>query len=423
MGLLLSGDVNGEMYDKKRVSADQVMEIFGIKELFNVDPMDKNPIVELKLHNGKIKMKDGQQFHPSYQVPGSLMGTFKGADVELVYFDTMRKDRDDLITTTPRLLPFDKRSIKFRFLQKKELVVWYILHPYCAESPLRNDNHDLVWTLDDSRKESEHFYRAAMKEGEIRKQILEDAITVVKRKAMGMRLVSPKATEYEARAKLIGRFDALKSQGKLAEFYNDWEEPYSHVSGLVKEAVDRGVIKKVDMKSGGRVAWIWGENLPQSGAIREVGRGLDPLEELIKHVTSNYHPLVNQLDNAVKGRKDHRDLGFKVQLVEEKYAIEDMLGKVAVPDMEIHELVKVAKYNDIIGYNRETKSVHFINRKDGGFLKEKIFSPEKYKHWVTESTEFFVKGHNMDSLNTLRSKLAAVAGHMAGDGDDSESDE
>jgi hypothetical protein len=267
-----------------------------------------------------------------------------------------------------------------------------------------NNGGEQWWVLKDDLKESVKFMEDAMKEQTVRTEIFTGPITIVKRKAMGMRLCTAKTPEKEVRAKLIQSFEKKKSLGKIQEFYNKWEGQVSHLSGLIQDAIDKRVIKLVDLKSGGRKAYMWADNQEQSGVIREVGRGVNPLEDLTKYIQNHWDMYYRDLEAAVKNYKASRGLGYAIEEVEKSYSMEDMLANMIIGDMDLATRVKVAKHHELVGYNRDTKSVHFIDT-NFEFLKTGLMKPKTAKYWVNEFTAFISTEEGDKAMRSLTARL------------------
>ena len=388
--LFIEGEVGSKVYQNERITFDDLLKLAKAEDYFSfVRKSDPNARVEFEYHKSKKKMKGGVLIFPSGYNPISTMKVnIDGRIVRITYAESEKIDPITKVRETmPRKISFgDKATKPLMWNRDRELILWMALHPWNASSPLRakNDNSPVVWDIVDRDKRAVEWEELASEDIKIRTLFMTEDIEVLKRKAKGMGLVfSVDVSKAVVRQTLMQAYENAIKQNNRANFISQFDKAETTVAGTIQELIDKGLIERGRTDSSGRVVWQWRAGLSETGKIMTVDRGLDAAEALKRYIVSNFDMFDKTLTKVLK--QDQVAANPAMQAFANEVNAHVSPSEKEVNELTNEELVKELKANDIIGFNKETTSVHFYSEKDFGvFTKEPLYKIETPKNWVVE---------------------------------------
>lgn len=346
MGLILNGIVGGTKYEDEMVSADQLIKIFKIDNVFR---RITGKVIRFDLHKSQKVKKNGETFHPQQiSILCTTSGVFEGNQFELLYYknrsrrDNMsQKGQAQLYIYTPRKIIFTGDSHPVNIENEKEMAVFMLLHNNCETSPIKKRGSRTVYTLFDSIAQANNQHQKMEESLRIYQAISNDNVESLRLIAQGMRLGNfTDKTEKEVRSALYTKFESMKAAGKVTQFIEQFESKVSTFQGIILDAVHRGILVQVTNK--GFYHYQWGHGASRSGqTLYTVPKGLVPIEALITFAVDNYESVLVQLKDEIKKEKNRAGLDQSVD-----DALKDLLDEdveeVKVPAVEEKPVKKVA---------------------------------------------------------------------------------
>ncbi len=406
--LFISGEINGEIKDRSKVTTEEILELFDIKDYFSfVNKNNQDAMVHFEYHKSATKMKNGILRHPNrYRVPCEMKAIYKGRSITITYAEREQFDSNGNHTTFPDKVNFGGRSKRsFRWHQNMELIIWMALHPSNASSPLRTERttKKIVWDVINEKDRSNKRFEDFQADAAIRMEILKDNPKVLSRKARGLGIVlSDKTPENRIREMLMSQYEKAIASGKREIFIEKFHSAEVGVSGMIQQLVDmKYIIQRKN--STGQTYFAWRAGLPVSGNIVVCQKGVVPIEHLKRTMLTNF-ALYDKHIRAIMEGIDINNDGLQ-RFDDDMNAESRNNAPKKVSEMDDYEVVSELKLNDLVGYNHSTKGVHFYNQKKyGEFLKDTLLKIEIPKEWMSELAA--AMDSNIDLKVTLKEKLS-----------------
>lgn len=409
--LFVSGEVNGELYDRKKVTTKDLLDLFGAEKAFKfVNQDNPDSMVEYEYHGNVCKMKSGVLRHPNrYRVPAEMNGTYKGRSITITYATSERWDsKAQTHITLPKKINFGSKQKKvLNYQEQMEMIVWMYLHPSNASSPLRTSRtrQQIVWDLVNYEERASTNISTYEADTKVRMEILTDDPTVLERKARGLGIsFGQRISNTRLRELLINSYEKHIKAGKRKIFIQKFNSAEVGISGQIQVLVDRGFIEKKSTADG-RVFWSWKKGLKATGNICVVERGIVAIDHLKRTIINNFDSYDSIIREIMEGASFNQNSKLQrfYDEINAKDRNEENTPK-TIEEMSDEEVVLELKMNDLVGYNRETKSIHFMSMKNyGDFLKDPLLAINVPKDWVQEAA--VAMGDNMDLKASLREKL------------------
>jgi len=415
MGLILNGNVKGESYKDKSVSAEELMDIFEV-----TDRMKKlGSSMRFDLDESKVRKVGSDTLHPQQEaIMCTTTGTIDGDLFELTYFKSRvskKQGGNSYYEYKPRKIYIQGMSLGVNLKKDKELAVYMFLHQFCKSSPTRPAGARIVYDVHDSASKAEAQFKQNQAVMNIREQIMKDSVDVLILKAQGLNLGGMSNKEdFEVRMILMEYFDKMKRAGQMNKFIEQFNSPYSLFSGLIREAIQRSILVK-EAKSG-KFIYKWGVGTNDAGReAYSVPAGQAPLEALIQYASNNYEFFLKNIENEIiksknkldvmKYAEDIRTSWNKGVIVRKEEVDSEELTK-SVGDMSVLEIVEAAANLDCIECNRKDKGIYFIK---GGELDGKpLMTVEDRSEWVENFSTFLELEENSKLLITLKRKVTGT---------------
>lgn len=242
--IYINGEVNGRVYDQEKVSLAKFKELFGIdfggRDIATFETSER-------LVN---KDRFGQTRKPmGFRPLASTRGTIDGAQVEITYATSVRGSKDNP-TFRPRHLPVPGGMMTLTLADKEELAAFFYVHEKCENSPFGGKGEKYFTFFDPvesaQKKLAPHI---AMKQ--IYDIVFNDEVDreLLLSKAAGMGVSTYKKEYEEIQSALMNI-----ARSNPVEFVKNYEDSVTTLNGLVKRAIDAGIIKT--SKSGASVSYF-----------------------------------------------------------------------------------------------------------------------------------------------------------------------
>ena len=310
MGLILNGIVGGNKYEDELISADELIDLFKLKDKFK----KTNTVMRFDLHSNMTVKKDGEVFHPQQiSILCQTSGAYEGNQFELQYYKTRtRKDMGNKgiaeYMYTPRKILFQGNTLAVNTENDKELAVFLLLHTQCETSPVRKRGSRVVYLLHDPHAAALEQQKSMMAALNIYNSIANDNVESLRLIAQGMRLGN--FTDKSAsivRASLFQRFEEMKAAGKMEQFIEMYESKVSTFQGIVLDAVHRAILTQIPEK--GFFVYKWGVNTAKAGQVLyTVPKGQTPIEALIEFAIDNYETVILAIKDEIIKEKNRSGL-------------------------------------------------------------------------------------------------------------------
>ena len=232
--------VNGGKFKNEQMTADEVIDFFGIKvkpngfgfvEFVYCDAFNK------KDRHGQKRVLNLLSLTPL------VRGVYKGESYSVRWFQSMNEDngRKTFFPTRIRFSP-DEESLQWA--SAKEKIIARIFLKDCADSPLRGD-HDkrAIYKVMDRNVEATGKVTFAREQSRLVMEILDMEESKLRRKAKGIRVKGrhisnvPKKSIGQVQDELINLISV-----DLVAFADAWKGSSTDVRGLAVDCLDYGVV-------------------------------------------------------------------------------------------------------------------------------------------------------------------------------------
>lgn len=411
MGLILNGTIGNNRYEDQQVSAKELMDIFGIRD----DLKRLGKVIRFDLADRKIRKQGNETLHPQQQAVLCMTnGTHEGEHYELLYYK-QRTRKDGMNSKTivydykPRKIYIQGVSHAVNTAEDLELAVFMYIHNDNVDSPTRKQGTRYTYKLHDNLKQAEDMFKHNTLIFNITQRIMNDDINALKLKAQGLKLGNfAEKTDVEVRSTLLEHFEKYKMSGRVNKFVEEFNSPYSTFTGIIMEAVQRGILQQKADK--GQFVYVWGTKTDQSGKVAcKIPKGEMPIEYLVKYAQANYEMFLKTIEQEIKKDEDYRGLSdalSSVYVYSENELQEDkpVSSTASTPhEMNLSELVDKGLTYGVIEYNRSDKNIYFI--KDEEYELPAILSVNDSKKWKEELTLYLNGNEGTDVQKSMRKKL------------------
>jgi hypothetical protein len=422
MSLIINGTVKGKSFEDKQISAKEVLELFGLKERFKrLDKTLRFDVVERK-----TKRSNGQIQHPErVAIMCITQATVDGDSFELIYYKTrVRKDSKGGKTyydMNPRKVYIEGGSLPINTDQDLDLAVFLYLHSQNETSPVRIPSTRANFKLHDGAAQAENIFRENSIIFQITNSILKDDVNALRLKAQGLRLGNfANKDEMTVRSALLERFNKAKAEGKISKFIEDFNNPASMFTGIILEAVARGIITTKPDK--GQYIYVWGANTKEKGSVVcRVLKGETPIEYLIKYAQNNYEYFMKTLEKEILNDQKRHGLesadeeieGLAQALSASSFGKTDPLEGSSAHKVDMKTLVEAAVHYGVIEYSRRDNAI--FNLKGDEYAGDALFQATQ-KDWKTEYANWLEETANNEAAKKLKSQVNLAVNRGSGAG-------
>lgn len=242
---ILNGSVDGTNYEDAQVSAEQLINMFGLK----VDFESRNKQVSFELLEGQKKF-DKLNRTTRYQIAKLIRtgfsGLWKGNSIEVQYFKRKVRKRENgvnVINYTPHLMPYSGDVMPFSIDKSHastdlEPLVFYMLHPKCADSPIGAGESRKYYRINDVVSKASEAVMNKRRFVEIYNMILEgEDEHLLRNKAAAFGISEHRMTLEEVQNALI-----QKADNDVDSFRMVFEDVKNTFEGMITRAKNHGII-------------------------------------------------------------------------------------------------------------------------------------------------------------------------------------
>jgi hypothetical protein len=278
--LSVTGTFKGEPVEDKIVPAKDLIEYFGLpinpgkqtRVQFELDPRSKGVITK--------NLADGEErYSPRGMMKPLINGSFKGDTIEIRYYER-KSQRGKNTTYSPSRVHFTGKRMGLDVEQNLEQAVFFLLHPWCVDSPVRRRNSIGRYRIYSAEAAGKAKIAEVEKFSMVRDMILkatdEQALRVAKAISYKSQHIAKDETDFPSTAKAALLILAQKQPGVVQSAFSS---PEMEVIGAAMQAQDDGVIEMSPNKMG-RNAWFYANG----SEIVSVPKGKPVFNELVKHL-------------------------------------------------------------------------------------------------------------------------------------------
>lgn len=246
---LLTGTVNDKDYNAEVLTGAQMEKIFGVKA---------KGIVYFEHHPSQVRFSRTQQEEVAAagrQMPSVFQGSYQGNTIEVRFYEGKQGSGDKAVYSPKNvtILNYRKRDAVNADL-RKDLCLFLMLHPRCADSKIQPLNRSKVQTfmIYDERREGKEALLLQTKimnlQGRLRDMFEKDPQRLIAIayavKVKGMKVTS-KSTPEEVFAQLYAA--ANREPDAIEQYLNDNK---NYVAGVLRLALVNGTLKQSKTSNG-----------------------------------------------------------------------------------------------------------------------------------------------------------------------------
>lgn len=278
----ITGTINGELYEDRRMTADQIIDLFGLpvngqdRIIFRLNEKNKN-VVAKNLADGK----------PRFPVKQGLITTFNGmyngSSIQVRYYERKVERSKGEVRYFPDKVYFDGLQTSFNLDRDREKAVFMMLFPWCKESPFRPPRKAFVYQVHDRVKNAKAKLTDNVKFAEVMENIMKSSDDLIRQVAYGIKVKGKRVNHEDAKFPATARMALLDmARENPADTYNAFHSTAVRMAGAVIDAKEQKKIKS--RVSGGKVYWEFSDDLGGDVFVEFKNHG-DAVAQLIKHLS------------------------------------------------------------------------------------------------------------------------------------------
>ena len=408
MPIEVTGKLGGTFYDGVNVDVKTLIDKLDLKDvLYTGERLNEN--VTLQFAERLTKIVNGQKRTPKgFILPNHFYGVFNGNNIQFRYYQQRFENQNKegpKYNYLPRKTKLDKKFTMLRTNDDLEHVVFMIINTRCGTSPLHRKTDQLVYSVRNTEKESQDKLINVKIEMEVYKTITAGDIKTLRTRAKGMGVAGvDRMNDDELRASLLTTFRNAQAKDRgdarminVNKFIEKLNSPLSHLKGMVREAMDKGIILYKPVA--GTLVFEWGKGQDNKGRICKGQKGEKPFDSLYLHISSNLDFYFNALKNAINKSETGKGLKDKVSDLIEYQKTEDKAKD--VKDMSSKEILSFCIMKGLIYYDPTKKAV--LNIKKGKSDGDPLFEPQTPGRWMEEFSIFI--NSDTKTLTKLKQKI------------------
>lgn len=374
----ITGELNGELVDNKRISPKQLIEKFNLPIPYE----GENASVRFELIGKAVKEKNGQKRHAvSRQMNPLIQATYNGETYFIRYYKSKVQNpgKDGGFRYFPNRVKMNGRVETYNIPDNLEEAVLICLNPSCEDSPFHNHRKPADYKVVNLQERAQAQFEKARANEEARQFLLktndEEKIMYIAKGLVfpGGRVISDTllGSPIEARMALL---EETKSHPTLV--MKAITDPVVLVRGMMRRAVEQGFV--MPQKAGaGRTQWRWKDGSP----ICTTESNIDALTGLIRFCVNpnNLAGVKSRVDDFL-GAASLDAAGDSLKASGAASVITHNI------DLENKEAVLMRMVEeDLLWLNRDTLKIYLM--KDGKPQTKSIGSVVDKEGWVKKFAE------------------------------------
>ena len=269
--LEIQGNLGGKDFPQPTIiSAREFAELHG-----GIPQFKQGELYSLLIHPNKITIRDGEErFPPSCSLPAFFQASLPdGSSFTLRYYRTRVPLANNTVAYQPQSMVFGGKSMGFSS-SDFERFVFFASHPKCADSPVAKDPH--YYIFDQSKVEAQGR-EAADRITQMIAALQQAPAHVVAARAMSM-VVNGRRANVQPNAPVDVQRTALMELvfANPQQFINQWYSEDVGATGMVRLAIDKGIVKQG--VNSGQPVW----QLPNGEILVFFNRQDDPTDVLMR---------------------------------------------------------------------------------------------------------------------------------------------
>lgn len=399
--LIISGNVNGEIFEEKVVTNKFVMDKFGVPPIKGaaVFRVTSSSHVKRNRGDGRVLVTPGKKVTPAFTV-STPEGQFT-----LRYAETKQLAKGGIgHVYTPKKVQMLSGDDSFSVTdQNIDLYVWLYLHPYNKVSPFERSS---IYTYWDPIADAKKGMDAVQAEIDLIMEMSGMNSSDLRLRAAGMHyrarvggsvatITIPGATSSPIEVVRVNLMQALKRDGKA--FIDAWNSTESSVLGIARMAEQLGIIEQKPV--GQNIVWAYSHEY--GGAkIVSVRNDADPQQMLISELTARYNDYIPNLRNLISLSAPSTPEATKPlpETAPKKDAV------LLVDDMTLAQVIESGN-DTIIAYDRSSQSVWTLDK--NGELETNLLSCA-FPEWKASAAGFLASDEGVEWNNKLRTRLKKI---------------
>ena len=401
--LHLTGFVDNKEYTDTPMKAEELLSLFNspldLKRKDAVFTLLKNRTKNDPV-NKRIRHQRVRQFNPLIE------GTYKGNFVQIRYFERKRKDGNNNDVYYPPRVKHIGIEMKMKTAQHKEVIAFLALHGACKDSPIQTVATQQYEITDKQRQAREALNRETMLARLIvnvkdapKSQIyrLAHALSLSGRDSLGNRHTKLSVTNVSSSSIDQLRADLIRIAKILPkEFAAAFKDQEILLRGMIKEALDKGVLEQHNM-GGGVVSWKWRHDVEAGVDIVSSSPGQDPFAVLYNYaLRSDVFAHFSSTINAT--------LGYEAAVanmdVQPHVLSKAVTGADTPSSMSNSAIIEEVFVKEKIFFDRVNKKVFIL--KDGEIKGKALLNIGDPSKWKEEL------GAAMDRADVTRNRILAT---------------
>lgn len=343
--LFVTGQFKGKNVEMQLVSAEDLLSEFGIKKKERVafkyhpnvtryDPLNK--IVKKPARIGP-----GPEFRGIHPNGGEVM-------IRFAYRTPTKNPKTGHYRNDPNNLFFHDNML-LKWSENADLIAWFLLHPSCADSPIRRKGEKASWMLDDREAAAQKEFAKVNKTMDLMQEISGETDELkLRRIALALkgklRINNPASMGLNELKASLGK----KAMEHPEEFEYAYRDTATMMRGIISHAIRSGLTVQRNA-GGGQTAIHWKDDINAGALICRVPAGSNVVEHLVGYLSdeTRFVPFME----TVSGNLNH-DIKHLAPLMDSV--------KKDISDMTAIELVALAEREDAIQY-QHGKGVVILN--------------------------------------------------------------
>ena len=282
----LTGTVKGQMFDNKRVTPDELIDIFNLpingaeKIVFRLDESNRN-VVAINLASGQ------KRFPTRHGLITAFAAMYEGSSISIRYYESKTELQKGNTKYFPNKLYFTGIQTTLNLMTNKEKAVFMMLFPWCKESPFRSPRKEPVYLVHDRVKNAKAKLKDSKTFSELMETIMKSGDDYITQIAYGIKVQGTKVASDDAKHPATARMALLDMARKYPEdTHTAFHSLTTRITGAIVDAKNQKLIKVVTTPT--KIIWTYSEELGGDVLVAMKNTG-EPTRRLIEYLSEAGH--------------------------------------------------------------------------------------------------------------------------------------
>ena len=349
--LILEGTFKGQVFERKKVSAQMLIQEFGLQAM-----LDVNKKVVFNLPKKASKTMKGSSPHP---VKFGILTTFSavkdGNTFKLTYADREiigNANGKMVAKYNPPKYYFENGTSIVDQDKDIDLIVFLMLHPNNTLSPLYRKGSEQMFSTYNPDTEANKSYDLLTQQAEIYEQITKGDLEElsIRAKGLGIRINPRQNQGRNLRSALFQSYQKALEAKRFKEWKGKFGAATTFFDGLVEDMIAYRIIEQSVNQRTGKAVWSFGLTAGSDAGTKicEIPKDQKPKDALKVYLNTN----IDYYQKLFASKKDAFDKNKKLQAA--------ISGRQKDP---VDAIVSAAISNDIVYLDRSVNKAFFIGSK------------------------------------------------------------